>query len=63
MPAVHLSLHARHSMGGQRLGETYEFDGDLLVVQQVGAFEYDTKGALSNLLPDAIVHTDDIAAA
>lgn len=43
--------------------QTYEFDGDLLVVQQVGAFEYDTEGALSNLLPDAIVNTNDIAAA
>lgn len=53
----------RQSMDVKGLGETYEFDGDLLVVQQVGAFEYDTKGALSNLLPDAIVHTDDIAAA
>jgi len=39
---------------------TYEFDGNLLVVQQVCALEYHPKGSLSNLLSDPIMHTDDI---
>lgn len=40
---------------------TYEFDGDLLIVQQVGALENDTKGTLSDLLADAVVYADNVA--
>jgi hypothetical protein len=32
-----------------------ELDGDLLLVEQVGALENDAKATLANLLPDAIV--------
>jgi hypothetical protein len=39
---------------------TYEFDGDLLVVKQVCAFEDYAKRAFSNLLADAVVHTHDV---
>lgn len=39
---------------------TYEFDGDLLVVQQVGTLEDDTEGTLANLLADSVVHADDV---
>ena len=39
---------------------TYKLDGDLLVVQQVGALEQHTKRALANLLADAIVHAHDV---
>lgn len=39
---------------------TYEFDGDLCVVEQVGAFKDDAKRSLSDLLAHAIVHADDI---
>lgn len=41
-------------------GSTYKLDGNLLVVQQVGALENDTERALANLLADAVVHADDI---
>lgn len=37
-----------------------ELDGDLLLVEQVGALEDDAKGALSNLLADAIMHAHDV---
>jgi hypothetical protein len=37
-----------------------EFDGDLLVVEQIGALEDDAERALSYLLADAVVHTDNI---
>ena len=40
-----------------------ELDGDLLLVEQVGAFEDDAKGALSDLLADAIVHAHDVGRA
>ena len=43
-------------------GSTYKFDGHLLVVEQIGAFENDTKGALADLLAYSVVDTDDIAA-
>jgi hypothetical protein len=39
---------------------TYEFDGDLLVVQEVGALENDTERTLSNLLPDPVMDADDV---
>jgi hypothetical protein len=40
--------------------KTYEFDGHLLIVQQIGAFENDAEGALANLLADAIMHADHV---
>ena len=40
--------------------ETYEFDGHLLVVQQVCSLEKNPKGTLSNLLAYSIMDTDDI---
>ena len=40
--------------------ETYEFDGDLLVVQQVCSLENYTKRTLSDFLADSIMDTDDI---
>lgn len=39
---------------------SYEFDSDLLIVEQIGPFENDAKRALSDLLADAIVDTHDI---
>ena len=42
------------------LGCTNKFDGDLLVVQEVGPLENHTKRTLSNLFPHAVVHTDDV---
>ena len=39
---------------------TYEFDGNLLVVQKIRSFENDTKRTLSDLLADSVVDTDDI---
>lgn len=36
---------------------TYEFDGDLLVIQEVGAFENDTKRTLTDLLTHTVVDT------
>lgn len=38
----------------------FKFDGDLLVVQQIRSFKDNTKRTLSNLLPDAVVHPDNI---
>lgn len=40
--------------------DTHEFDGNVLVVQQIGPLENNAKGALANLLPDPVVHADDI---
>lgn len=37
-----------------------EFDGDLLVVEQIGALEDDTERALSYLLADAVVHANHV---
>lgn len=37
-----------------------ELDGNLLLVEQVGALEDDAKGALANLLADAVVDADDV---
>lgn len=39
---------------------THEFNGDLGVVQQVGALEDDTKRTLADLLADAVMHADDV---
>jgi hypothetical protein len=41
-------------------GATYEFDGDLLVVQEICAFENDTEGSLSNFLPNPVMNADDV---
>ena len=40
-----------------------ELDGDLLLIEQVGAFEDNAKGALSDLLADAIVNANDVGRA
>lgn len=40
-----------------------ELDGDLLLVEQVGAFEDDAKGALADLLADAVVDAYDVGRA
>lgn len=37
-----------------------ELDGDLLLVEQVGALEDDAEAALADLLADAVVHADDV---
>jgi hypothetical protein len=37
-----------------------ELDSNLLLVEQVGAFENDTKAALANLLPDAVVDAHNV---
>ena len=39
---------------------TDKFDGDLLVVKEIGSFENDAKGAFPNLLTDAVMHADNI---
>ena len=41
----------------EQAASTYEFDGDLLVVQKVGALENDTKRTLTDLLAHTIVDT------
>jgi hypothetical protein len=50
----------RRGAGNAEVEQTYKLDGDLLVVEQVCAFEQNAKGALSNLLADAIVHAYDV---
>jgi len=40
--------------------ETHEFNGDLGVVQQIGALEDDTERTLADLLADAVMHADDV---
>lgn len=37
-----------------------ELDGDLGVVEKIGAFKDDTKAALTNLLAHTVVDTNDI---
>jgi hypothetical protein len=44
----------------QRRRGSYEFDGDLLVVQEVGALKDDTKGAFTDLLAHTVVDTHHI---
>lgn len=39
---------------------TYEFDSDLLIVQEICAFENDTKRSLSDLLSNPVMNTDDV---
>ena len=39
---------------------TYEFDGHLLIVQQVCPLEYDTERSLTDLLSHSVVHANDI---
>ena len=39
---------------------TYEFDSDLLVIEEVCAFENDAKGALANLFAHAIMYANDV---
>lgn len=42
------------------LRETNKFNGNLLVIQQVGPLKNDTKGTLSNLFAHSIVNTDHV---
>lgn len=44
----------------QRGRNSYKFDGDLLVVQEVGALKDDTKGAFTDLLAHTVVDTHHI---
>lgn len=39
---------------------THEFDSNLLIVEQVRAFENHTKRTLSNLLSYPVVYADDV---
>lgn len=39
---------------------TYKFDGDLGVIEQIVAFEDDTKRTLADFLPNTVVDTYDI---
>lgn len=41
----------------------FEFDGHLLIVQQIGTLENNTKGTLSDLLADPVVDADDVGRA
>ena len=41
-------------------GQTHEFDGNLLVVEQVRPFKDDAERSLSDLLPHPIVHPDNV---
>ena len=50
----------QHTVGYQNWELTDKFDGDLLIIEQIGAFEDDAKGPLSDLLADAIVNANDI---
>jgi hypothetical protein len=38
----------------------FKFNGNLLVIQQVGPLKNDTKGTLSNLFAHSIVNTDHV---
>lgn len=40
--------------------ETYKFDGNLLIIQQVGTLEKYTERAFTNLLSDSVVDTNHI---
>lgn len=70
VPTAHrLAHHSQTPADGRRQSveclssyreATYEFDGDLLVVQQVGSLEDDTKGTLANLLPHPVMDADDV---
>ena len=40
--------------------ETYKFDGDLLVVEQICALENDTKGPFSDLLAHSVMYTNNV---
>lgn len=41
-------------------GITHKLDGDLLVVEEIRTLENDTKGALSDLLPYTVMHTNNV---
>lgn len=67
---THLAVGAHHSflvpnsiqqaVEMQNGGWAYEFDGDLLIVEQIGTLEDDTKGPLPDLLADAIMNANNI---
>lgn len=50
----------QHTVECQNWEVADKFNGDLLIIQQIGAFKYDAKGSLSDLLADAIVNADDV---
>lgn len=39
---------------------TDEFDGDLLIVEEIGSFEDNAERALANLLTNTVVHTHNV---
>lgn len=39
---------------------TYKFNCNVLIVQQICSFEYNTERSLSDLFPDTVVHTDNV---
>lgn len=39
---------------------SYKFNCNVLIVQQICPFEYNTKRSLSDLLADTVVHTDNV---
>jgi hypothetical protein len=41
-------------------GRTYEFYSDLLVIQEVGALENDTKGTFTDFLANTVVDTHHV---
>jgi len=62
-PAVNTDLddlYSSHHIDSHSRAETYEFDGDLLVVQQICSLEKNAKGTLSYFLADPIMDTNDI---
>lgn len=62
--AVHRSslvpVSIQQAVGCKRARPAYKFDGDLLVVEQIGTLEDDAKGPLPDLLADTIMDPDDI---
>lgn len=48
---------AKHKSRGKT---TYKFDGNLLVVQQVGAFKDDTERTFTNLFANPVVDTHHV---
>ena len=43
-----------------KISNAYEFDSNLLVVQQVDALENNTKGSFADLLANPVMNTNDV---
>lgn len=43
-----------------KASSTHKFDGNLLIVQQIGTLEDDTEGTLSYLLAYSIMNTNNV---